>query len=73
MNNEFHVAFIDPILVAISTSSQQVKVKSSQVPGSVLQSVKKMFYSNDLLVTKGGKFNVMWLLATSSNKDAVIR
>ena len=32
-----------------------------------------MFYSNDLLVTKGGKFNVMWLLATSSNKDAVIR
>ena len=28
-----------------------------------------MFCSNDLLVTKGGKFNVMWLLATSSNKD----
>ena len=34
-----------------------------------------MFYSNDLLVSKGGKFNVVWLMATSSSskKEAVIR
>ena len=44
------------------------------VEGRVSVSVEsKMFYSNDLLVTKGGQFNVIWLLATSSKKDAVIR
>ena len=70
MKNEFNIASLHHFSVAILTSSKSSKL--SQVSGSVLQSVK-MFYSNDLLVTKGGKFNVLWLLATSSNKDAVIR
>ena len=72
LNNEFNVSPLHPLSLAILTSSQQVKVKSSSSP-SVLQSVKKMFYSNDLLVTKGGQFNVIWLLATSNNKEAAIR
>jgi len=32
-----------------------------------------MFYSTDLLTLRGGKFNLIWLLSTANDKNAILR